>query len=151
MQSKRTMAPVGMVSSMSWFGPLMFLVSAVALLILSILLITLCTNCQKNHSSDYNMKTKGNVNGNAEMNGGGSHLENRRAAGQPATTGGCNTDRPGSTEPSSARLVPSRRNSCPNTLLEGGVYVAEERTANQRRSSTHTVALVYYEYSTLIG
>ncbi|RVE55957.1 hypothetical protein OJAV_G00231520 [Oryzias javanicus] len=67
------MAPVGMVSSMSWFGPLMFLVSAVAFLILSILLITLCTNCQKKHSNDYNMKqTKGNLNGNAEMNGGGS-------------------------------------------------------------------------------
>ncbi|XP_020570399.2 uncharacterized protein LOC101166101 [Oryzias latipes] len=67
------MAPIGMVSTLSWFGPLMFILSAVAFMLLSILLITLCTNCQKKSSSSYGMNQTKNSNGNTEISRGGSN------------------------------------------------------------------------------
>lgn len=49
------------------------------------------------------------------------------------------------------QLSPSRRNSCPNTLSERGCVRKNRNAANQRRGPAHTLALVYYWNSALIG
>lgn len=46
---------------------------------------------------------------------------------------------------------PSRWNSCPNTLSEGGCVLRNHSWANERRRPAHAVTVVYYRSSALIG
>lgn len=71
------MAPIGMEGVMSWFSsPEVGIISLVALLALSITLLALCTQCNRDNAYDVNGTTaKGGANGSTRGGGGEPGIE----------------------------------------------------------------------------